>query len=74
MNSFPTLSKYGIKSLRHLSIRGRKRSFQKIAKHIHSNNTKNNSGKKNNRSSISKSETGEIKKILIHLNFFFMKF
>lgn len=62
MNSFPTLSKYGIKSLRHLSIRGRKRSFQKIAKHIHSNNTKNNSGKKNNRSSISKSETGEIKK------------
>ena len=45
-----------------LPIRGRKRSFQKIAKHIHSNNTKSNSGKKNNRSSISKLETDEIKK------------
>lgn len=45
-----------------LPIRGGKRSFQKIAKHIHSNNTKSNSGKKNNRSSISKLETDEIKK------------
>ena len=69
MNNFPTLSKYGIKSLHHLPIRGRKRSFQKIAKLIHSNNAKSNSSKKNNRSSISKSETDAIKKYSVSPNF-----